>query len=358
MANQEELTYCIALTWHYRWSPRKARALLERYNSCQEAFSHIEEQQTEALEHAKREIEFIQKHQLRTYFYRDNDYPYRLAECPDTPILLYGKGNLEINKGKFVSIVGTRSATDRSKELTHHFVLELAERVPDVTIVSGLAYGIDVAAHRAALDANIPTIIIPAHGLDRIYPALHRPVAVASLERGGILTEYTSGTEPEAMNFVARNRIIAGLSDAVVVVESKAKGGSLITANMACDYARELFAFPGRPNDVNSQGCNHLIRTQKATLINNADDLVQAMQWDNNLPKPTVQTEMQNLFETRTEEEHKIIELLRQEEDGLHINQIVQETNIAYSQVSSTLMMLEIDGWVKSLPGGMYRTLK
>lgn len=358
MENQEDLTYRIALTWHYRHSPRKARTLLETYSDCQEAFSHINDNTDEAIEHAKREVDFIQKHQLLTYYFRDNRYPYRLAECPDAPLLLYGKGNLEVNQGKFVAIVGTRSATDRGKELTRSFVLELAERVPNLTIVSGLAYGIDVAAHRAALEANIPTIIIPAHGLDRIYPALHRSVAVSALQHGGILTEYTSGTEPEAMNFVARNRIIAGLSDAVVVVESKQKGGSLITANMACDYERELFTFPGRPNDINAQGCNQLIRMQKANLINNADDFIQSMQWQSNVTKPAIQTELQNLFQTRSKEEQQIIELLRQEEDGLHINQIVQETNIAYSQTSSVLMMLEVDGWVKGLPGGIYRTLK
>lgn len=358
MENEKELTYRIALTWHYRWTQRKARALLEQYGSAQEAFSHINDSKEEALEHAKREVEFIQKHQLRTYYFQDKDYPFRLVECPDAPLLLYGKGNLEINKGKFVSVVGTRGATDRGKELTRNFVLELAERIPEVTIVSGLAYGIDVAAHRAALEAKIPTIIVPAHGLDRIYPSLHRSVAVAALESGGILTEYTSGTEPEAMNFVARNRIIAGLSDAVVVVESKEKGGSLITANMACDYARDLFAFPGRPSDMNSQGCNHLIQTQKAALINNADDFLQAMQWDMSKPKPAIQTELNNLFDTLNETEQKLLDLLHQEEDGLHINQIVQETGTAYPQASSTLMMLEINGWVKSLPGGIYRALK
>lgn len=358
MEIEKELTYQIALTWHYRWSPRKARALLCHYNNAEEAFSHIDEGGPEALERAKAEVEFIQKHQIRTYYFKDDDYPYRLKECPDAPLLLYGKGNLEVNKGKFVSIVGTRGATDRGKELTRNFVLELAEQAPDVTIVSGLAYGIDVAAHRAAIEAGIPTIIVPAHGLDRIYPTLHRSVAVAALEQGGILTEYTTGTGPEAMNFVARNRIVAGLSDAVVVVESKEKGGSLITATMACDYSRDLFAFPGRPNDVNSQGCNSLIRIQKAALINNASEFIQAMQWDSATNKTVIQTELPNLLETLSPEEQSIIELLHQEEEGLHINQIVQETNINYPQTASTLMMMELNGWVKSMPGGMYRALK
>ena len=199
----------------------------------------------EALSRAEKELAFVEKHRISTYWCQDEGYPFRLRQCPDRPLLLFGKGNMRVNEGKMVSVVGTRNATDRGKELTRQLVLDLAKRVPNLTVISGLAYGIDVAAHRAAIEAGIPTIAVPGHGLDRIYPALHRNVAVAMLEHGGLLTEYVSGTRPDPWHFVARDRIIAGLADAVVVVESKAKGGALITAQMALDYDRDVFACPG-----------------------------------------------------------------------------------------------------------------
>jgi DNA processing protein len=237
--------------------------------------------------------------------------------------------------------------------LARRLVLELAQECPDVTIISGLAYGIDVAAHRAAIEADLQTLIIPAHGLDRIYPAVHRPVAVEALRNGGILTEYMSGTEPEKINFVARNRIVAGLADAVVVVESRNRGGSLITAGLATDYNRDLFAFPGRPGDEEYRGCNDLIRLQRATLIDSAHDLVQAMGWQTQQPKQT------RLFEGAepTEDEGKLIRLLRQAEDGMHINQLVAQSGMDYAKVSGELIMLEMEGKVRAVAGGIYRAV-
>jgi len=351
-----ELLYQIALSWLYRCQLRNEKALLDHYGSAIEVWKYInDEHMTMAMDKAEKELEFIQKHQIKTFFYKDDHYPIRLKQCPDAPILLYSKGNLHFNEGKMISIVGTRMATDRGKELTRQLVLDLKELVSDVTIISGLAYGIDVAAHRAAIEAGLPTIIVPAHGLDRIYPAIHRNVAVQTLNNGGILTEYPSGTEPEKWNFVARNRIVAGLADAVVVVESKERGGSLITARMALDYNREVFTFPGRATDDNAHGCNQLIRDQKAALIENAEDLVRAMQWETEHPR-VVQTQICSLVAVSPEQQ-VLLNKLHEEEDGIHINLLVMETKRPYSDVVSDLMMMEMDGIVKSMPGGMYRAI-
>ena len=355
----EELTYIIALSILHHYYAPKVRTLIEGYGSAEAAWNRAEgSYRPEILERAKREIAFIDKHHLQTYYYRDENYPYRLRECPDAPVLLFGKGNLKLNEGKFLSVVGTRAATERGKEATHRLILDLARLVPDVTIVSGLAYGIDVAAHRAALEAGLPTIIVPAHGLDRIYPSLHRPVAVAALENGGILTEYPSGTEPEKGNFLARNRIVAGLADAVVVTESKLKGGSLVTAGIARSYNRDVFTMPGRPTDVSSQGCNKLIKNNQAALIDSAEDLVQAMMWEPATRQDNVQTEMEGLFSDMDENEKRLLQLIRRAEEGLHVNQLVAEAQISYAETATALMMLEMNGFVRMLPGNIYRAMR
>ena len=213
------LLYQIAFSLLFEKRNRIALQWLEQYGSAGEAWKHLTEKgMDEAMARAERELAFVEKHHISTYWCQDEGYPFRLRQCPDRPLLLFGKGNMRVNEGKMVSVVGTRNATDRGKELTRQLVLDLAKRVPNLTVISGLAYGIDVAAHRAAIEAGIPTIAVPGHGLDRIYPALHRNVAVAMLEHGGLLTEYVSGTRPDPWHFVARDRIIAGLADAVVVV--------------------------------------------------------------------------------------------------------------------------------------------
>lgn len=358
MVDKEILKYSIALQWLYRTRLRTEHQLLRQYGDAREAWKHIDElEMKEALERAEEELEFIDKHNISVYLYGTDEYPYRLNECPDAPTILYGKGNISINNQHFVSIVGTRRATDRGKEMTRQLVLDLAELVPDVTIVSGLAYGIDVAAHKAAIEAGLPTLIVLGHGLDRIYPHLHRPIAVQSLKNGGLLTEYVSQTEPFGPNFVARDRIIAGLADAVVVIESREKGGSLITARMASDYDREIFAVPGRPSDPNSLGCNNLIREQNAQLINSAEDIVEAMQWRLMERKPQ-QTQLVDLMFQLSDVERTLLDKLHEQEDGMHINSIVMETGLDYSNVSATLMMMELNELVKSLPGGIYRALK
>ena len=358
MEQTEERRYLLALACLYSNRPRQLRQLKTMYGSAVEAWKHIHETDMNvALRKADEEEEFIAKHTISVWTEDDSDYPQRLKECPDAPLLLFGKGNMRTNEGKMVSVVGTRTCTDRGRDLTRQFVLDLAQRCPDVTIVSGLAYGIDVAAHKAALEAGVPTFIVAGHGLDRIYPAMHRNIAVAALKNGGILTEYMSRTEPEKYNFVARDRIIAGMSDAVVVVESKERGGALITAGMANDYNRSLFAFPGRVQDETSRGCNQLIRDQKAALIESADDLLRLMLWDAKA-SAAVQTQISLQIEELTENEQIVFDKLHEQEDGMQINYIVQETRLAYPNVSSALMMLEMKNLVRGLPGGIYRVLK
>ena len=355
---REEWVNRIALTWANKTRLRGIRHALEVCGSATEVIKqHGELVSHEALAFARKELEFIEKHNIQMYYFRDENYPYRLAHCVDAPLLLYAKGHVDVNPKHIVSVVGTRMPSERGKDWCRQLVLDLAAQVPDLTIVSGLAYGIDVVAHRAALEAGIPTIIIPAHGLDRIYPAVHRNVAVQALDRGGILTEYTRDTEPERFNFVARNRIIAGLSDAVVVVESKRKGGSLITADMAVDYGRDVFALPGRVDDECSAGCNDLIKRNKAQLIDCADDLIVAMQWQEE-SKEAIQTCLVEMMYDLTDNQQRLLQLLRETEDGLHINQLPMETQLAYSIVSSELVMMELQDVVKSMPGGMWRVKK
>jgi DNA processing protein len=354
----EEWLNRIALTWANKTRPRQVRALLDRYGSATEVVAHCREMVThEAMEHARKELDFIEKHQIGTYFYKDENYPYRLAQCVDAPLILYTKGNVNMNAKHMVSVVGTRMPSERGKDWCRHLVLDLAKQVPNLTIVSGLAYGIDVVAHKAAMEADIPTIIVPAHGLDRIYPAVHRNVAVQALDKGGIVTEYTCGTEPERFNFVARNRIVAGLSDAVVVVESKKKGGSLITADMAVDYGRDVFAIPGRVDDECSAGCNDLIKRNKAQMIENAEDLIKSMQWEYE-EKRSTQTTMVQLLCDLSESQQRLYDLLQEAEEGLHVNQLVLETQMGYNIVVAELVMMELQDIVKSMPGGMWRVKK
>lgn len=347
------LIVCIAL----RNSPRTARQLLDRYPTAEEAIARHPEifadKIHEARKRAQLELDFILRHQIATYYYQDDNYPFRLRACVDAPLMLYAKGQVEVNPQYAVSVVGTRSATERGKDWCRKLVLDLAAQLPNLTIISGLAYGIDIVAHKAAIEAGIPTLIIPAHGLDRIYPTNHRHVAVQALQKGGILTEYPSATEPERHNFVARNRIVAGMADALVVVESKARGGSLITAEIAVDYGRDVFALPGRTNDECSAGCNQMIKNQKAQLIENANDLIHSMQWTSTTPP--VQTTLVEVICPLSETQQLLLQLLREAENGMHINQLVMETQLSYNIVSAELVMMELHDIVKSMPGGMWR---
>jgi DNA processing protein len=311
----------------------------------------------QVLNRAGQEIEFILKNRICTSYFTDRDYPYRLKECPDSPLLIYSKGNCNLNNGKFVGIVGTRNATETGKENCKKLIAGLLRVQPSITIVSGLAYGVDISAHKAALEAGVPTVGIIGHGLDMIYPATHRPVAIKMVQNGALVTEYLSHTNPDKQNFVQRNRIIAGLCDALVVVESGFRGGALITAEIANDYNRDVFAFPGRVNDEWSIGCNRLIKCNKAALIESADDILKLMNWEET--DATASTFVQTaLFQDLSDEEKAIVSALRQNPDGIQVNDMALRLIKPISKISSLLLELEFKGLVKCLPGGMYRIIK
>ena len=307
----------------------------------------------EVLLQAEKELAFIEKNQIICYFLTDENYPKRLKECSDAPVLLYFKGSADLNVSHIISIVGTRHATDYGRVMTEELVQTLSQTIPGILIVSGLAYGIDICAHRAALKANLPTIGVLAHGLDRIYPSSHRSVAVDMLERGGLLSEFHSGTEPDKPNFVRRNRIVAGMADATIVIESAEKGGSLITADLAFSYGRDVYAFPGRVNDIHSKGCNALIRQNKAGLITSASDLISALCWDikeTASPLP-VQTE---LFFGEDERTAMVMSQLREKWE-MHIDRLAVELHLPVRELSSLLFEMEMNGLIRALPGNIYR---
>jgi DNA processing protein len=312
----------------------------------------------DVLRRAEQEVEFVIKNKIQPYYFTDRDYPFRLKECADSPILIFTKGSCDLNNGKFIGIVGTRNATETGKEYCQKFITDLAQLQPHSIIVSGLAYGLDICAHKAALEAGLPTIGVVGHGLDRIYPAAHRPTAVKMLENGALLTEYLSQTNPDRQNFVQRNRIIAGLCDATVVIESAAKGGALITAEVANDYNRDVFAFPGRVGDEWSAGCNALIKNQKASLIESASDFCQFMNWEiqtDSAPSLPIQA---SLFVDLTDAEQQIIATLRQNSEGMQVNEMAVSLSQPFSKISSLLLEMEFKGLVKCLPGSVYRIVK
>ena len=308
----------------------------------------------EAFQRAEEELIFAEKNQIQCLTLNDAAYPSRLRECEDAPLALFYRGNTSLNALRIVSMVGTRHATPYGEEICHSFVRDLADLCPDVLIVSGLAYGIDIQAHKAALQHGFPTIGVLAHGLDRIYPAVHRKTAVSMMDQGGLLTEFMSGTNPDRQNFVKRNRIVAGMSDATIVIESAAKGGALITAELAESYHRDCFAFPGRTTDIYSKGCNELIRNNRASLILSAEDFVQAMGW-NTSSNQVPQTVQRELFPDLNEEEKRIVCLLQQHSEGIQINLLVVEANIPIHQMSALLFELEMKGVVRALAGGVYK---
>lgn len=317
-------------------------------------FSEVE--RGKALLSATNEISFIRKNNITPLFFTDADYPQRLLECDDAPLMLYYKGNTSLQVPRVVSIVGTRHATPYGKNFVDTLVRDLADACPDTLIVSGLAYGVDVAAHRAALRYGLPTVGVLAHGLNTIYPAQHRNTAVEMLGNGGLLTEYTSSQATHRGFFLARNRIVAGLADAVVVVESGIKGGSLFTATIAGDYHRDVFALPGRVGDISSMGCNNLIRQNKAALLTCADDLIEAMGWGNRREQPSQTTLTIEREVDLTAEEQRIMQYLSLNGEG-QINRMAVELDTPIATLSATLVELEFKGCVVAFPGGVYRPM-
>ena len=308
----------------------------------------------EALRRAELELIFAEKNQIQCITLNDASYPSRLKECEDAPLALFYRGNAPLNARRVISIVGTRHSTHYGEDLCASFVRDLKDLCPDIQIISGLAYGIDIHAHRAALQYGFPTIGVLAHGLDRIYPAAHRKTAIAMMDNGGLLTEFMSETNPDRQNFVKRNRIVAGMCDATIIVESAAKGGALITAELSESYHRDCFAFPGRTTDIYSAGCNELIKKNRASLILSAQDFVEAMGWNSGVVPKAVQRE---LFPDLSDEERKVVETIQQTTDGIQINTLVVETNIPIQHISSLLFDLEMKGVVRALAGGVYKLI-
>jgi DNA processing protein len=305
-----------------------------------------------AMEMAEKEINFIEKNSIKTFVYTESDYPHRLQACDDSPVVFFAKGDVDFNHSKILSIVGTRNATDYGTELCKKIVADLSVTHKPV-IVSGLAYGIDVCAHKAALQNGLKTIAVMGSGLNIIYPFPHRNIANQILQQGALITDFTSQSIFDRKNFLSRNRIIAGLADATIVVESGKKGGSLVTADIAMSYNRDVLTFPGRVGDEYSAGCNRLVKTNKAALIEDVTDIEYVLGWISKSKQP----EQLPLFDTLNEKEMLIINYLK-EIDMDTIDNISHKTKISMSQLSAMLLTLEFGGYVKSLPGKSYSLKK
>jgi len=306
----------------------------------------------EILLRAEKEATFIERYGIRLLYFQDKPYPQRLKHCYDSPVLLFYKGTADLNFPRIVAVVGTRSATTYGKSVVREIIGGLAAQ--QIVVVSGLAYGIDGCAHRHALDVGLNTVGVLGHGLDRIYPSVHKTMAERMLSQGGLVTEFLSGSKPDRENFPRRNRIIAGLSDAIVVVEAAKKGGALITADIANSYNRDVFAVPGRVTDPFSEGSNYLIRTNRAALIQTASDLEYLMGWKQDAVVPNVV--QRKIFQELTPDEEKIINLLR-ERGQAGIDEIMTGAGLATSCVSAALLNLEFEGMVRCLPGKVYMML-
>lgn len=305
----------------------------------------------EALQKAAAELKFVEKNNIDVLFYTDPRYPKRLKNCFDAPTLLYSKGNADLNNRKIVSIVGTRNATDYGRELCEELVAELQQY--NTVIVSGLAHGIDVIAHKECLKHRVSTVGVLGHGLDKMYPAANKNTAEKMLEKGGLLTEYPSGTVAGPANFPARNRIVAGMADATVVVEASIKGGALITAEIANSYNRDVFAFPGRLNDTYSEGCNFLIRNNKASLLTCVADLAYSMGWEKT--EDVKPAEQFLLPLDLSDDERNIFYILQQNNAPMAIDDLTIKTNMPMSQLAMNLLNMEMQGFIRSLPGKMYK---
>ncbi len=363
--DNEELFYQIALTYVAGIGAKTGRVLLEQMGSAKAIFNtplkqlkHIDGigevkvkgfKDPEVMKMASKELDFVIKNGVQV-IYQNHNYPSRLSNCSDAPLLLYYKGNASLDAAKIVAIVGTRKNTDYGHKICEDLV-EGLQSLDNLLVVSGLALGIDAIAHKKCVQLGIPTVGVLGHGVDRIYPHNHKSLADQMMERGGILAEFPSETLPDRNNFPMRNRIVAGMSDVTVVVESHVSGGALITAHMASGYNREVAAFPGRVNDTRSAGCNELIRANIAAMITKAEDLVELMNWKKEGRPKAVQKQ---LFLNLTTDEQKIVDMLTTK-DSVHSDELFHLTGLPSSQLAATLLQLEMQGIIKTLPGKHYR---
>ncbi|MDR3180953.1 MAG: DNA-processing protein DprA [Prevotellaceae bacterium] len=368
----EELKYYIALTLIPGVGSILAKRLIAYCGSAQTVLAsprgtlqkipgigaavanEIAAQQPQALKQAEQELLFIEKNKIKTYCYSDIGYPERLRHCEDSPVVLFAKGNIDFNRIKFLSVVGTRQATPYGQMNCEKIIGQLAERGHNPVIVSGLAYGIDICAHRAALQNQLDTIAVMATGLDKIYPYSHIATARQIVEHGAWVSDFISGTALDRKNFLKRNRIIAGLSDATLIIESRIKGGALVTADIAMSYNRDVLAVPGRVGDLSSEGCNALIKQNKAALAETAADIEYTLGWER--PTGNAPAKQMTLFNELSDEEKQIFVMLK-ERDTVGMDTLSYHTNITIGRLSALLLQLEFKGVIKNLPGKQY-TLK
>src|SRR6476646_2568032 len=301
---------------------------------------------------AEEEIKFIEKFKIKPLFICDKDYPQRLLNCYDSPTLLFYKGIADLNATKIVSIIGTRTHTEYSKKMTDKLIEELS--VQNILIVSGMAFGVDAMAHKAAVKNHLPTVGVLGHGLDQIYPPDHSNLAKDMVKNGGgLLTEFRSQTKPDKHNFPTRNRIVAGISDATVVIETGDKGGSMITAELANGYNKDVFAFPGKVTDSKSAGCNYLIKSNKAMLLTDAQQLIEIMGWEEKKQKPKKKSQKEIFIELSKDE--KIIVDILNEKETVHIDEINLRSGLSSSAIAAAILNLELQNVVNGLPGKIYK---
>lgn len=314
---------------------------------------------SEAMRRAEQEMKFDEDHNIQPLVIGDDNYPERLRRCDDAPLVLYYRGTANLNHRHIISIVGTRHCTIYGQDIIRRFTADMKSLCPDTIIISGLAYGVDINAHRQALTNGMETVGVLAHGLDYLYPTAHRETATEMLRQGGLATEFMTGTNADKMNFVRRNRIVAGLADATIVVESASKGGSLITANLASDYNRDVFAFPGNVGAPYSMGTNNLIRDNKATLITSAEDYVNLMGWanDNQLLKAKKNGIERQLFPELNDNEKKIASLLANN-NNMQISVISMRSGLTIPTISAALLNMEMQGIVRQMAGGIYHLIE
>ncbi len=339
-----------------------ATAVIEHQNDLREVLPDSSPRLQEAMRNiethlkvADAEMEYNLRNGIRALSLADDDYPQRLKNCDDAPLVLFYKGTANLNRARVINIIGTRHCTAYGQDLIRRFVSELKSLCPEVLIVSGLAYGVDINAHRQALANRLDTVGVLAHGLDYLYPTRHKQTADEMLAQGGLLTEFLTNTNADKLNFVRRNRIVAGISDACVLVESAAHGGGLITTSIARDYNRDVFAFPGPVGAPYSEGCNNLIRDHKAQLVSSAADFVHALGWETDLKRMQVTRQgiERQLFPQLSNEEQAVVQALEKQNDQA-INQLSLTANIPISRLTVLLFQLEMKGILKLLAGGCY----
>jgi DNA processing protein len=369
LSTSEELLYQISLTLINGIGDIHAKTLLAHSGSAKEIFRLKKSQLQKIpgigsvlaaaisasgplLKRAEEEIQFLEKYKIQALFFTDAGYPSRLKHCSDSPVLLYYKGSADLNAERIVGVVGTRKPSEYGRQITRELVEGL--RQSRVLVISGLAYGIDILAHKTALEQGLDTVGVTGHGMDRIYPRAHERIARQMISQGGLLTDFISGTPPDAVNFPKRNRIVAGLCDALVVTESKRSGGSLITATIANSYNKDVFAFPGQAGQERSEGGNGLIKKNQAALIENAEDLLYAMQWQEPTGGPVKRQPALSLH--LSEEERSILQLFS-EKQVIHLDEICQSAHLPVSRASACLLQLELQHLLRSRPGRLYELL-